>query len=166
MDKSTISITLRGNALKKGKWIEWYEYICSIIHELGYNRTHLAIESETYTTKKIVTISRKEKQILQLLDNGLQPTSFSIYSLPKDYKIASFDYNVLVVREKNYISFIVNRYDFEKLDVDGFVSQMKRYIEFDNGEIYQMDRCEVPLIYAAQANSLDTYTTLEVLKQL
>lgn len=166
MDNNTISITLRGNTLKKGKWVEWYEYTCSIIHELGYDRTHLAIESDTYTTKKIVTIGRKEKQILQLLKSGLKPTSFSIFSLPKNYTTASFDYNILVVREKNYISLILNQYDLDKIDVNDYVSQMKMYIEFENGEVYQMDRCEMPLIYAAQANSMDAYKTLKVFKRL
>lgn len=165
MDRSTISITLRGDTLKKGRWIEWYEYICSIISELGYDKTHIAIESDKYTTTKIVTISRKEKQILHMIQSGVEPAGISIYSLPKDYKIASFDYNILCVRARDYISVIFKQCDFGRIDVDDFILKMKVYIEVENGEIYKMDRDEVPLLYAAQANSIDMYKTLEILKR-
>lgn len=166
MDKNTISITLRGDALKKGKWIEWYDYISLTILKLGYEKTHIAMESDAYATRKIVTVSRKEKQILQMINEGVQPTCFSIYSLPEDYKIATFDYNILAVRTRSYFSIIFNQYDFEKIDADNFISTMKSYIEFENGEIYKMDREEVPLIYAAQANSINEYKTLSVLKKI
>lgn len=165
MDKSTISITLYGDGLKKQKWIEWYDYTSSVFKKLEYERTHLAIKSEEYNTEKVVTVRRKEKQVLQLLKDGTLPESLTLFSLPKDYRSASFDYNILAVRNKEYISFIFNSQDFEKIEVNNLVWNMKQYIEFESGEIYQMDRSEMPLIYAAKANSVNSFKSLTVLKE-
>lgn len=166
MDKSTISVTLRGDGLKKKKWIEWYGYICFLFDDLGYPRTHLAITSEKFNSGKIVTVNRSEKKILQMLEDGLLPVGLDLFSLPKDYKSASFDYDVCATRGKDFISVIFNSCDFNRMDVQSLVFNMKQYIEFDNGEIYRMDRNEMPLIYAAQANSLDAYKSLEVMSIL
>jgi hypothetical protein len=45
------------------------------------------------------------------------------------------------------------------------ISKLLKYIEFENGEIYQMDRMEMPLIYAAKANPIDRFKTLKVYKK-
>ena len=42
------------------------------------------------------------------------------------------------------MSLIINMSDFTKIDVDSVLSQLMQYIEFECGEIYQMDRAEVP----------------------
>lgn len=36
------------------------------------------------------------------------------------------------------------------------------YIDFECGEIYEMDKEEVPLIYAAKANRINGFKTLKV----
>lgn len=40
-----------------------------------------------------------------------------------------------------------------------------KYIEFENGEIYQMDRMEMPLIYAAKTNPIDQFKMLKVIRK-
>ena len=112
-----------------------------------------------------MTVSRKEKQILQILKNGGKPTGFSCISLPKEYKIAAFDYNVMMVRESKYITLIINMSDFTKIDVDSILSQLVQYIEFECGEIYQMDRAEMPLIYAERLNSIDSFKSYNSIKK-
>ena len=165
MEANTISITLWGDGLIRGKWLEWYNYVGTLFEKIGYERTHIAMGSDSYTNKKIVTVSRKEKQILQILKNGGKPTRFSCYSLPKDYKTAAFGYNVMMVRESDYTTLIMNMSDFAKIDVDSIISQLMQYIVFECGEIYQMDRAEMPLIYAARANPIDSFKSYNSIKK-
>lgn len=165
MKADTVSITLWGDGLIKGKWFEWYYDMDTIFQELGYKKTHFDIQSEAYTINKIVTVKRKEKQVLPILQNG-KVTRVSCYSLPKDYKSASFDYNVLAVRQSKYISLIMDIKDFGKIDVNCYISSLLKYIEFEYGEIYQMNRDEVPLIYAAKANPIDAFQSLTILKTI
>ena len=164
MEDNTVSITLWGDGLVKGKWIEWYNSIGLIFQSLGYKRTHIGMQSQSYSNSKIVTAARKEAHILQLLQNE-EPQTLSCYALPKEFRTAAFDYEELAVREAGYISLIVKENDLKRMDVDAVIEQLIQYIEFEDGELYRMDRSEMPLLYAAKANSVEWYKTLEVLRK-
>ncbi len=165
MEISTISITLWGDGLVKGNWAAWYDDVGKIFQSLDYKRTHIGIQSDVYANRKIVSVLRKERQILELLNEDGEVSSLSCYSLPKEYKVAAFDYNVLVVRQSKYISLIFNKSDLKKIVIDEIISVFTKYIEFVNGEVYQMDRTEVPLIYAAKANPISEFKTLKILRK-
>ena len=106
------------------------------------------------------------QEVLNQLNDGVEPTRLSLYSLPNQYKTVTFDYNILVVRQDKYISVIVNKSDFEKLDLTNLIDTLVKYIEFDSGEVYMMNRNEVPLIYASKANAKETFKSLEVLEKI
>ena len=84
MNERKISITIWG--AEKGDWIDWYNDIKELMSYLGYEETHIGILSENYTSGKIMTVKRKEKEVLAKLIEGEVPKSFSCYSLPKGYK--------------------------------------------------------------------------------
>ena len=81
METCTISVTLWGDGLIKGDWLNWYNDIGIIFQELGYKRTHIEINSKSYANDKVVTVARKEKAILHLLQDGEEPISMSCLSL-------------------------------------------------------------------------------------
>ena len=157
IEEQTVSVTIWGDGLVKKRWSDWYLDMSNIFHQLGYARTHIGIVSENYKKTKLLTVMRKEKEVLNQLNDGVEPTSLSLYSLPNQYKTATFDYNILVVRQDKYISVIVNKSDFEKLDLTNLIDTLVKYIEFDSGEVYMMNRNEVPLIYASKANAKETF---------
>lgn len=165
MEASTVSITLWGDGLIKGNWLDWYHDIGIIFQELGYKRTHIGIDCKSYVSRKIVTIERKEKSILDILQSEDIPKSMSCYSLIKDYKVAMFDYDVMAVRQSEYISIILNRSDLVKIDIDNVIFNLTQYIELQCGEVYQMDREEMPLIYAARTNPIKPFRSLIILKK-
>lgn len=165
METCTVSITLWGDGLVKGNWLDFYNDIGIIFRKMGYKRTHIAIDCKTFLNKKIVTTNRKEKEIINILKSGDIPKSISCYSLSKDYKIAMFDYDVMVVRQSEYISVVLNRSDLVKLDIDNTISILKQYIEFKIGEVYQMDREEMPLMYASRAKTINPFKSLVILEK-
>ena len=107
----------------------------------------------------------KEKGIFTAITRSEKPLSFSCYSLPKDYKTASFDYDFLGVRTKQYISVILKEVDYNKLNVKNIISQLKEYIQYEYGEIYRMSKEEMPLIYAATRNT-DSLKSFCLIKEI
>ena len=165
MDKKVISITLWGNGIQKENWLNWYQDIENLMKSLGYKPTHIGIQSKTFCSGKILTVARKKKDILATIAAGENPSSFSCYSLPKDYRTASFDYDFLCVRKEGYISVIVKDVDYDKLNIKSVISRLKDYINYEYGEIYIMSKKEMPLIYAATRN-LDNIKSFSLIEEI
>lgn len=165
MEEKVISITLWGNGIQKDKWLNWYQDVENIMKSLGYKPTHIGIQSKTFCSGKILTVARKKNDIFTTIVAGENPSSFSCYSLPKDYRTASFDYDFLCVRNKKYISLIVKAVDYDKLNLESVISQLKDYIDYECGEIYIMSKKEMPLIYAATRN-LDNIKSFSLIEEI
>lgn len=163
MEEKVISITLWGDGIQKEKWLNWYQDIENLMKSLGYKPTHIGIQSKSFCSGKILTVARKKKEILETIATGENPSSFSCYSLPKDYSTASFDYDFLSVRKEGYISVIVKEVDYNNLNIKCVISQLKEYINYECGEIYMMSKEEMPLIYAATRNldSIKSFCLIE-----
>ena len=125
MDKRNISITIWG--AEKGNWVEWYNDIKNLMKKFGYENTHIGIVSEHYSTGKIMTVARKEKEIISNIVAGEVPMSFSCYSLPEGYKVASFDYNFLCERNDSYMSVIIKEADYNIDNEKLIISMMNKY---------------------------------------
>lgn len=130
---------------------------------LGYKPTHIGIQSKSFCSGEILTVARKKKDILATIAAGENPSSFSCYSLRKDYRTASFDYDFLCVRKEEYISVIVKEADYNKLNSKSVISKLKDYINYEYGEIYIMSKKEMPLIYAAtrNLNNIESFGLIE-----
>ena len=165
MEEKVISITLWGNGTKKGKWLDWYYENKNLMKDLGYKLTHIGIQSQSFTSGKILTVARKEKEILSKISDGEIPFSFACYSLLKNYKTASFDYEILSVRKEEYISIIIKEVDYDRLNIQDVISMMKKYIDYEYGEIYITSRAEMPLLYAATRNA-DNIKSYSLLKKI
>ncbi len=165
MEEKVISITLWGNGIQKEKWLNWYQDVEKLMKNLGYKPTHIGIQSKSFCSGKILTVARKKKDILATIAAGEKPSSFSCYSLPKDYRTASFDYDFLGVRKEGYISVIVKEVDYNKLNIKSVISQLKEYINYEYGEIYMMSKEEMPLIYATTRN-LDNIKSFSLIEEI
>lgn len=163
MDERKISITIWGR--EKGDWLEWYKDIKTLMNKLGYEHTHIGIISTHYTSGKVLTVARKESEIITKLGEGEVPMSFSCYSLPKGYKVASFDYNFLCERNTEYMSVILEESDYNMDSKQFIISMMKKYTCLEFGEIYSTAISEMPLLYAEtkDKNTLKTYSLIETL---
>ena len=158
-----ISITLWGNGIEKQKWIEWYKDVKELFSNLGYVHTHIGIQSQSYKNGKVMTVIRKEKEILTKLDQGEEPVNLSLYSLASDYKIAMFDYDVLCARDKEYLSFVLKEEDYNTYNENLILSILKKYVDYEYGEVYSVSRAELPLLYAETRDkrNLDTYECIK-----
>lgn len=162
-----ISITLWGNCHEKQKWLEWYNEAKELFNMFGYAHTHIGIQSKSFQSKKILTVIRKEKEILEKIRSGEVPKSLSCYSLPKEFKVAMFDYDIFCIRREEYISFVLKEEDYNLNKENLILSFLKKYVDFEYGEIYSVSRDEVPMLYAEtrDARNLDTYKFLKEIKK-
>ena len=166
MEELTVSLTLWGKLLNEHSWNEWYIDVKKIFGVLGLDVTHLGVISSRYHSGKVLTVSRKEKEILRSFEEGELPTSFSCYSLPKDYRTAAFDYNLFIVRREDLITIIMKEEYYDADKVDSFITIINKYIDMERGQIYEMDINDLPLFYARGANDISFYKTLKVIKNL
>lgn len=167
IEKSTISMVLWGN-FRNENWYEWYLDSQNLFSILGYRMTHLGVIGDAFRSKGAVTVARKEKAILAALKRGEKPSSFSCFSLPKDFRTVAYDYDVHLVRDvdENFIFLTINFSDFSEEKEKAFLELMGKHFITAEGEIYQMDRSETPLMYAFKEGPLDRYQSLRVLKKI
>lgn len=152
MRNDKVSITLWGNGTEIEKWDEWNEDIKQLADNLGHRITHIGIMSAKYNNGKLVTVSRKEKEVLSSISKGEKPSSFSHYSLPSNYQVAAFDYDFLAERCNHYITLVFNYSDYNSVKEEQVVSMMKKYIREETGEIYYTEAEDMPLGYALTKN--------------
>lgn len=163
MDDKVISITLWGNGSEKGKWIEWYDDIKEIMNSLGYKQTHIAIKSKSYTSGKVLTVARKEKEILAKMNEGEIPLTMECISLSKGYRQAVFDYEFYCARTEECISAMIKEADYNPDSEQMIISVLKKYINSKYGEIYSALRSDAPFVYAAtrDVNNLKSYELIK-----
>lgn len=167
MEKETISITAYGQNIDNDfKWAEWYEDAKKIIKSLGYEYNYVGIRTKKLNSGKVMKLDRNEKKVLNEIQNGEEINYISLFSLPQDFKSASFDYDVMIVRNFRFITLIVNKSDFKKIDEEQLLLLLAKYIECLRVEIYEMDRYESPLIYASKANPASFFKSLNVIKEI
>lgn len=166
-DRIIKSISLYGNIVDdKIEWMSWYKKTKSIISMLGYEANYFSVEGGNMTSGKVMKIKRSEKKLLNNIENDESIKWISVYSLPASYKSASFDYDVFLTRNTGYVSLMTNQSDLNKFDEDKLIELLKDHINFRNGEIYEMDRKECPLLYVSKVNSISFFKTLKVIKNI
>lgn len=163
MQEETVSITLWGNLERCDKWTEWYTDVKKIFDLLGFDITHWGIRSLKRQMPKVAKIPRKEEKIFERLRKEENLQALSCYSLPKDYQNASFDYDLLIVKNEKYISVIMNGSDYSVERGEIIKMILCQYTQEFRGQIYKMNKQEVPLTYAADNNSSIVCPSLEII---
>lgn len=167
MQKETISITIYGEWFCDDlKWYEWYEDAKKTIELLGYECNYVGTRTSKLNSGKVMKLSGNEKKVLNEIKSGQEIKYISMFSLPEDFKSASFDYNVMIVRNSSFITLIVNKDDFNKIDKKNTLQRLSKYVSNGIVEIYEMDRYESPLIYASKANPISSFKTLKIIKDI
>lgn len=163
MENKTFSITAYGKLKDNNfKWNEWYEDAKQFILSTGYVYNYVGIDSKSMKSGKIMNAKKYERKVLDAFQNNEQIKHISLFSLPIDYESASFDYDIMLVRNDEFISLIMNKSDYSKEILEQFTFHFKKYFESAIVELYEMDRYESPLLYAAKVNELSSFQTLNI----
>lgn len=165
--KKTVSITIYGEADDKSSvWSSWINYVEALTAQLHYPSTHVSVRGDTFKSAKVTVFNRTKKRLLKALEKEEGFKWISFYSLPDDFKTAAFDYEILAARTANFVTLILSEAIFSQIDVDQVVEELKAFIVFREGEIYELDIEETPMIYATKCNSVSSFKTLKILHKL
>ena len=125
MENTTISITFNGEIDNDNvRWIQWYNDAKKIVKLLGYEPTHVGISGTAFKSGKVLSVSKSEKKILKSLENGDSVYYISLFALPKDYKSASFDYDVFIARDEGYVTLTMNQSTFAHIQEDELLNMI------------------------------------------
>lgn len=164
----TTSIVLYGdiNSLDSKKWLDFYNYISNFIQSINLVPNYIAVSSESIKSSKISPLKRVEKKLYTAIDNKEEISSLSIYSLPDNFETAAFDYNAYICRTNRlkYSHIIVTLpiEIYKKIDYRGLIVELKNFIDFKEGEIFNLSNLESPHLYASKANAPSAFKSLDV----
>lgn len=164
------SITLYGEVqLDAAKWLEWFDYTKRLNDEIGYNPNYVGISGKSFKSGSILTIAKAEKRFKKAVEAGEYFDSLDVYSLPEEFKQAAFDYQTYMVRycsyEPHHVTITLNQEDYSKIDEDKVIEDLKKFIKFSEGQIFEMSSTESPFFYASKVNPASYYKTLKILRK-
>ena len=172
MSEMTTSIVLYGNIdeFDTDKWSDFYNIAKYLSKTLSVQANYIGIEGEEFKSSKLLTIKRTEKRLLKSLTNGNSLLSMALYSLPDGFTQAAFDYNFYLGRDKNEdshnqskILLTIPTEVYSEINTPSIICTLKEFIQFKEGEIFELSRYETPLFYASRVNEIEDYETLKIL---
>jgi hypothetical protein len=176
MTELTRSIILYGDLSEKEykTWLDFYCYAKKFSKETPFEFNYLGVVGEDFQSGKVTTVKRTEKRLLNSIEKRNTIESISLYSLPLDFTVAAFDYNVNLSREKicledkEMVCIILTLpiSVFEKLDTGDTIEQLKEFLLFNRGEIVELSKNDSPLEYSYRINDISAYESLRIISIL
>ncbi|MFC4323230.1 hypothetical protein [Litchfieldia salsa] len=172
MSEMTTSIVLYGeiDEFDTDKWIDFYNISKDLSKKLSFEPNYIGLDGEEFKSGKVLTVKRTEKRLLKSLANRKSLLSMSLYSLPEDFTQAAFDYNLYLGRDKNEdshnqskIILTIPTEVYRELNTPNIIATLKEFIQFKEGEIFELSRYETPLLYASRLNEIEYFETLKIL---
>lgn len=160
----TTSLVLWG-CVKENSWMDWYMCINKFAGDNGFDNIHFGIKGDSFKSGKIMSKRGVEKKIYNSINNRENIVSMALYSLPEEYKQASFDYDLymgLSTLEKAHVILSTTRTNFDFAEIG---NELRRFVYFEKGQVFQMSNHESPQFYAYQVNPRSMYSTLNVLNE-
>ena len=164
MEEQTVSFLLYTDLINDFfDWRGWYFSSKEIIQNIGYSCNYIAVASQHFHSGKVLLLRRNEKRLLNEINTGSRIDNIQLMVLPPDFNTAVFDYEVQIIKYNDFIMLTVNKHDFNKVDINMFISEMEKYIHVTYWEIFEMSRYETPLFYATKDNPKSFFNTLKVI---
>ncbi|HEY9060506.1 MAG TPA: hypothetical protein VIO64_08410 [Pseudobacteroides sp.] len=167
---NTTSIVVYGDIEKNNsKWVTWFESSIELYRTLDIKANYIGIIGKSFSSGKILQLSRTESRLRKSLDTGEDISSISLYSLPEKFSQAAFDYDAYISRDAigkhNHIILTLNEKFLTRADINMIIEELRKHINFVNGEVFEMYNTESPQFYAAKIKSASSCKTLNVLKK-
>lgn len=151
------------------QWASWYDYAVNQALQLGYIPNYIGVIGQSFASGKINLIKRIDKRLRKALSEGEEFSSIAIYSLPDGYNQAAFDYEIYLSRDTQekspHIIFTIPSDSYKNLDENSIIKELKRFINFTNGQVFEMLSSESPQFYAAKVNLPEVYKSLKILRE-
>ena len=127
---------------------EAYFYAKEMMKKYDLEPQYIGVTAEEgWTGDRILTIKRKEKQLLEDLEMGKEIKNIELYTKEIEEKqIVSNKSYFSIDKERSIIVFWTNT-NIEKVNFEEILEEMKKYVESGIEEICDWESDEVPLRY-------------------
>lgn len=167
INETVVGITLKGKLKENFNWLNWLNYCENKILEYNYIPNYIGFKSDTINTKKALQLKRKNNRnrILNSIDNNEEIPYLIVYSLPKNFIQAVFDYYMYIGidTERNQIEMAIEKDLYLKININKTIEELKNFIILEEGEIFEISRKECPFSYSGRLNDVSFYKTLKIL---
>ena len=159
------AVTIWGKSISDDNWEEWYDDTKALADNLGFSISHFCVTGMTKGPKKVVSVTRKEKDLLGAISEGNIPTGVCCYDLLENFRVAMFDYKFCCSRTTDSISIVLRSNEIDEKVVAQIVDYEKKYILLEYGELFSTDISELPLMYVLN-RTRDGLNTYEFCRQI
>ena len=164
------SITLYGLIEENDTlWLEWYNYSKLLTSKLGYNPNYIGVRSESFKSGKVITVKRSESKLIKVLESGERPQSLDVYCLHDNFVQAVFDYYTSFSRIRDFgkhnVTITMPQEKFYEINTDEIINELKKYIKFSHGEIYELDYTECPILYIYKGKPISKFMNFNLIKE-
>ena len=127
---------------------EAYFYAKEMMKKYDLEPQYIGVTAEEgWTGDKILTIKRKEKQLLKDLEMGKEIKNIELYTKEIEEKQIVYNKSYFSIdKERSIIVFWTNT-NIEKVNFEEILEEMKKYVEPGIEEICDWESDEVPLRY-------------------
>jgi hypothetical protein len=170
-DEMRISIVVYGE-IESGpaKWWEWYLYARAFNARIGRNPDFAGITGDSFQVGRVLTLAGADKELKKSVERGDRFQYISLYAMPEHSRQAGFDHLTYMLRtcfsQPNRILVTLFQEDYLKLNADQVIGELKQFIRFSSGQVFEMAISESPFGYVMQAHPAAHYKTLKIIKDL
>ncbi|SFE97277.1 hypothetical protein SAMN04487969_110105 [Paenibacillus algorifonticola] len=169
--KLKTTIALYGEINVKGDELwGWYQTALKMNEDFGFPSTHLGVIGEVFKSGKLTTLKRTEQKLKKSLSEGDELEIISVYSLPKEFTQAAFDYNTFICINKSqdnqFVAISIPSENYLSINVNEIIRTLGVFIKCDNVEIFELSALESPFIYASRVNPASDFKSLKIIEKM
>ena len=148
-------VYIRGKFKEANKEMkEAYFYAKEMMKKYDLEAQYIGVMAEKgWTGDRILTIKRKEKQLLKDLDENIMVKNIGLVT--KEMKGKEILYNksfFLIDKENGIVAFWTNT-NIEKINFEKILEEMKKYVEPGIEEICDWESGSSPIVYVSEGES-------------
>ena len=170
-EKAIKSIALFGDGSSEDTitWSKFYEYCIGLFQSLDLPLNYLGVIGGPFKSNKILRAKNAQNRLLKSFADGAEFKSLELYSLPDDYQIAVYDYDFYVCRtiHDDVSNILISTSDeyFNQVNCEKLVEELKQFIRFRSGMIFEMWNKESPQLYVAVRDSGQAFNSLKIISE-
>ena len=128
---------------------EAYFYAKEMLKKYDLEAQYIGVMAEKgWTGDRILTIKRKEKQLLKDLDENIMVKNIGLVTKEILYNKSFF----LIDKENGIVAFWTNT-NIEKINFEKILEEMKKYVESGREEICDWESGSSPIVYVSDGES-------------
>ena len=133
---------------------EAYFYAKEMMKKYDLEPQYIGVTAEEgWTGDKILTIKRKEKQLLEELEKNKKILSIGLYTKEMEGKEIIDNKSYFLISQKDGIITFWTNTNIEKINFEEILEEMKKYVEPGIEEICDWESDSSPIVYVSDGES-------------